>query len=211
MAVSRLQKRSAADYLPENRSLPVMKEAVQSCQGCDLYRHATQAVFGEGAKHAVAMFIGEQPGDREDRQGSPFVGPAGRILDQALEEAGIDRKAVYVTNAVKHFKFEERGKRRIHKKPSAAEVAACRPWLEAEIQAVKPRILVALGATAAASIAGKQLQVMRDRGQFFPHELAGEVTVTVHPSALLRIDDPDQKKTEYERFVEDLRGIRARL
>jgi DNA polymerase len=204
-------KTSAADFLPENRSLKVMREAVQSCRGCDLYRHATQAVFGEGLSKAVVLFVGEQPGDQEDRKGAPFVGPAGRVLDQALEEAGIDRKTVYVTNAVKHFKFEERGKRRIHKKPSMTETAACRPWLEAEIEAVKPRILAALGATAAASLTGKDLQVMRDRGKFFPHPLAEAVTVTVHPSALLRIDDPEEKKAAYEKFVEDLRGIRARL
>jgi DNA polymerase len=204
-------KTSAAEYLPESRSLPVMRAAAQSCRGCDLYRHSTQAVFGEGTSKALVMLVGEQPGDQEDRQGAPFVGPAGRMLDKALEEAGIDRKTVYVTNAVKHFKFEERGKRRIHKKPGMTEVAACRPWLEAEIQAVKPRIVAALGATAAASLAGKQLQVTRDRGKFFPHPLAEAVTVTVHPSALLRMDDPKQKQAEYERLVSDLRAIRERL
>jgi DNA polymerase len=204
-------KTSAADYLTETRSLPVMREAVQTCRGCDLYRNATQAVFGEGTAKAVVMLVGEQPGDQEDRQGAPFVGPAGRMLDKALEEAGIDRKKVYITNAVKHFKFEERGKRRIHKKPSMTEVAACRPWLEAEIQAVKPRIVAALGATAAACLAGNQLKVMRDRGKFFPHPLVEAMTVTVHPSALLRIDDADEKQAEYARLVSDLRAIRERL
>jgi uracil-DNA glycosylase len=201
----------ASAFLPEEQTLPELKEAVQTCKGCDLYLHATQAVFGEGKRKALVMFVGEQPGDQEDLQGKPFVGPAGRLLDKALDEAGIDRKAVYVTNAVKHFKFEERGKRRIHKKPSASEVGACRPWLEAEIEVVKPRVIVALGATAALSLAGRDFKITRDRGQFFPHPLADSFIATVHPSALLRAPDPEQRKLEYARFVDDLRMIADRL
>jgi DNA polymerase len=205
------EKRSAAEYLPDQRSLPILSRAVQSCRGCDLFRNATQAVFGEGKTKALIMIVGEQPGDQVDLQGRPFVGPAGRILDKALEEAGIDRNSVYVTNAVKHFKFEERGKRRLHKKPSIGEVHACRPWLEAEIEAVKPRILLALGTTALLSLGGRTIQVLRDRGKFFPHPSGGTLIATVHPSALLRVPDHDQRKIEYARFVDDLKQVKLRL
>jgi uracil-DNA glycosylase family protein len=160
---------NTAEFLPARKTLPQLREAVQGCRGCDLYRHATQAVAGEGPPAATIVFIGEQPGDEEDRQGRPFVGPAGRLLDRALQDAGIDRADVYVTNAVKHFKFEERGKRRIHKKPSAAESKACRPWLEAEVTAIRPKILVCLGATAAQSVFGPEYRVTKERGQFVTH------------------------------------------
>ena len=184
------------------------REAVQGCRGCDLYRHATQAVAGEGPPLARIVFIGEQPGDEEDRQGRPFVGPAGRLFDRALQEAGIDRSAVYVTNAVKHFKFEERGKRRIHKKPSAAESKACRPWLEAELATIGPKILVCLGATAAQSVFGSDYRVTKERGQFVKHAWAPQATSKVHPSAILRAPD-EQRDIEYQRFVEDLKKVRA--
>jgi DNA polymerase len=201
----------AIPYLPEEHTLPVLREAVQSCKGCDLYKHATQAVLGEGARKAKVMFVGEQPGDQEDLAGKPFVGPAGRILDKAMKEAGIDRHSAYLTNAVKHFKWEERGKRRIHKKPSAREVAACRPWLEAEIEIVRPSILVALGSTAVQSLAGSELKVMRDRGRFFPHPLAGALFMTIHPSALLRIPDDGERHSAYRQFVDELRLVAERL
>jgi DNA polymerase len=170
--------------------------------------HATQAVAGEGPSTATIVFIGEQPGDEEDRQGRPFVGPAGRLWNRALQDAGIDRADVYVTNAVKHFKFEERGKRRIHKKPSAAQSKACRPWLEAEVSAIRPRILVCLGATAAQSVFGPEYRVTRQRGQFVTHAWAPQATSTIHPSAILRAPD-EQRETDYQRFVEDLRKVRA--
>src|SRR5579859_1360320 len=157
----------AAPYVPEHATLPVLARAVQACKGCDLYKHATQAVLGEGPASARVVMIGEQPGDREDLAGKPFVGPAGRVLDQALEEAGIVRTDVYVTNAVKHFKFEERGKRRIHKKPSTGEIAACHPWLEAELAQVRPQVVVCLGATAAHAVIGKQHSLLKERGKFF--------------------------------------------
>jgi uracil-DNA glycosylase len=203
------KKNSATDYVPLTHSLRVMQQAVQSCKGCDLYKIATQAVFGEGKSTATILFVGEQPGDQEDLKGHPFVGPAGRILDKALEEAGIDRGTVYVTNAVKHFKFEERGKRRLHKKPRISEVTACRPWLEAEIEAVRPRVIVALGATAALSLTGKQVKILTERGKLFPHSKAEFFVATVHPSALLRIQDAEEKKVQFGRFVEDLRAIRS--
>jgi len=205
--MSRAAAHDATGYLPKQHSLPAIREAVQNCHGCDLYRNATQAVPGEGARSSAIVFVGEQPGDEEDRRGRPFVGPAGRLLDRALEEAGIDRSEVYVTNAVKHFKFEERGKRRIHKKPTASETKACRPWLEAELAIVRPRILVCLGATAAQSVFGPAYRVTKERGQFVHHEWAEQATSTVHPSAILRAPD-DQRQIEYQRFVEDLKKIR---
>lgn len=198
---------SAAGYLPDRKTLPVMRQAVQACRGCDLYRYASQAVFGEGPKSARIVLIGEQPGHEEDKKGQPFVGPAGRLLDRALEEAGIDRAAVYVTNAVKHFKFEERGKRRLHKKPGAGEVKACHPWLEAELAAIRPEILVCLGATAAQSVFGNAYRVTRERGKFVEHAWAGHATSTIHPSAILRAPD-EQRQIEYQRFLEDLVKIR---
>jgi DNA polymerase len=183
-----------------------MKVAVQKCEGCELHRYATQAVFGEGPKAAKVMFVGEQPGDQEDLQGRPFIGPAGQLWNRALEEAGLDRTEVYVTNSVKHFKFEERGKRRLHKKPRASEVAACRPWLEAEIDVVRPKLVVALGATAALSLAGKEIAITKERGKVL--SLANDVKlfITVHPSFLLRVAESD-RENQYRLFVNDLRAV----
>jgi DNA polymerase len=199
---------TAAAYLPDRITLPALRDAAAVCHGCDLWRAATQTVFGEGVREADVMFVGEQPGDQEDQQGRPFVGPAGRLLDKALEEVGIDRTHVYVTNAVKHFKWQPRGKRRIHQKPSWAEMTACRPWLEAELDAVKPRVLVALGATAAQSLLGKQFRVTKQRGELVDSPLAEYVTATIHPSAILRAEDRD---AEYAGFVDDLEKVAALL
>jgi uracil-DNA glycosylase len=206
--VSHSEPGGAAEFVPAQGTLPELREALPACRGCDLYRHAIQAVAGVGPPSAAIVFIGEQPGDEEDRQGRPFVGPAGRLFDRALQEAGIDRSAVYITNAVKHFKFEERGKRRIHKKPSSAESKACRPWLEAELTAIHPQILVCLGATAAQSVFGPDYRVTKERGQFVKHAWAPQATSTIHPSAILRAPD-EQRHLEYERFVEDLQKVRA--
>ena len=200
--------KSAAEFVPPHPSLTVLREAVQKCHGCDLYKHATQAVAGEGPRSSKIVLIGEQPGDEEDRAGKPFVGPSGRLLDRALDEAGIDRSTVYVTNAVKHFKFEERGKRRLHKKPSAGESKACRPWLEAELAAIHPETIVCLGATAAQSVFGAAYRVTKERGQFVTHAWAPKATSTVHPSAILRAPDEESREAEYRRFVEDLVKVR---
>lgn len=188
-----------------------LRESSAACTGCDLYKHATQTVFGEGSVHASLLFVGEQPGDQEDLAGKPFVGPAGRMLDKALAESGIARRDVYVTNAVKHFKWEPQGKRRKHKKPSAMEIAACRPWLEAETQLVKPRVVVCLGVTAAQSVFGKTVRLNELRGRAWSTPLAATVFVTVHPSALLRHPEPAEREREYRRFVEDLQSIRKHL
>ena len=196
----------AAEFLPERLNLPALREAAAGCRGCDLWKVGTQTVFGEGARGASALFVGEQPGDHEDRVGKPFVGPAGRLFDDALEAAGIDRTTVYVTNAVKHFKWQARGKRRIHQKPSAAEVAACRPWLEAELAVVKPRVLVLLGATAAQSLLGRQFRVTQHRGELLESELAEAVTATVHPSSILR-GEPSEREANFGAFVDDLKGV----
>jgi uracil-DNA glycosylase family protein len=190
---------------PGTSSLATLQKAAKTCTACHLFRHATQTVFGEGAKGARLMLLGEQPGDQEDRAGKPFVGPAGKILDRALEEAGIDRGEVYVTNTVKHFKWEPRGKRRIHKKPNSREIAACRPWLEAELRVVRPGLLVCLGATAAQAIFGPAFRVTRDRGKVLKSELAPKVLATVHPSSLLRQPDEESRQREYKLFVADLR------
>ncbi|HEV8687323.1 MAG TPA: UdgX family uracil-DNA binding protein [Gaiellaceae bacterium] len=195
---------SAAEYLPPSRSLQTLREAAKLCHGCDLWRNATQTVFGEGSEDAEVMFVGEQPGDQEDKEGGPFVGPAGRILDRALEEAGIDRTLVYVTNAVKHFKWQPRGKRRIHQKPNWAEMTACRPWLEAEIEAVEPRVIVLLGATAAQTLLGRQFRVTKQRGELVESPFAESVTATIHPSAILRAEDRD---AEYAGFLADLQKV----
>ncbi|HLG96371.1 MAG TPA: UdgX family uracil-DNA binding protein [Bryobacteraceae bacterium] len=204
-------KTSAAEFVPERPTLPKLQQAVQRCRGCDLYRFATQAVFGEGPVHASILFIGEQPGNDEDLQGRPFVGPAGKLLDRALAEAGIDRSDVYVTNAVKHFKFEERGKRRLHKKPRASEVEACYPWLDAELAVIQPKIVVCLGATAAQAMLGPAFRLTKERGKFFPHDQAPRVTATVHPSAILRAPDAEQRHAQYRDFVADLKRIRDAL
>jgi len=195
--------------MPAEKTLPLLREAVQDCRGCDLYRPATQAVFGEGPRSSSVVLIGEQPGDEEDRMGHPFVGPSGRLLGRALEDAGIDRSAVYVTNAVKHFKFEERGKRRIHKKPNAAETTACRPWLEAEMALIRPKIIVCLGATAAQSVFGRDYRLTKERGQFVEHAWAPHATSTVHPSAVLRAPDEEQRHLEYQKFIADLKKVHA--
>jgi uracil-DNA glycosylase len=197
---------TALPFLPERRTLTAMRQAVQDCHGCDLYRNATQAVFGEGRTRALVMFVGEQPGDSEDREGRPFVGPAGRLLDRALAEAGIDRDAVYVTNAVKHFKWTPRGKRRIHKNPAAEEVRACRPWLDAEIAAVRPRVVVVLGAIAAKALIGPGFRVTEQRGQVVETPLPAVVTATVHPSSILRAPD-EARDAAYAAFVRDLRTV----
>jgi uracil-DNA glycosylase family protein len=201
---------AAVDLVPERATLPTLRSAAAGCQACRLWRDATQTVFGEGTRSSEVMMVGEQPGDREDLAGKPFVGPAGRLLDQALEEAGIDRNDVYVTNVVKHFKFTRKGKRRIHKKPAADEIAACRPWLEAELDVVKPRVLVALGATAAQALLGRTFRVTQQRGQFVESTLAPRVTATIHPSAILRADDEDRPE-EMRHFVEDLKVVAREL
>jgi uracil-DNA glycosylase len=191
---------------PDTSNLAEVGEAARECKACHLYKRATQTVFGEGPKGAPMMLVGEQPGDYEDVAGKPFVGPAGKIMDQALEEAGIDRKEVYVTNAVKHFKWEPRGKRRIHQKPNSREIAACRPWLEAELRLVKPKLLVCLGATAAQAIFGPSFRVTRERGKVLSSRSAPRVLATVHPSSLLRQPDEESRQREYKRFVSDLRA-----
>ncbi len=196
--------------VPATTSLAEVRAAACECTACHLYKHATQTVFGEGPSGAPIMLVGEQPGDYEDVAGKPFVGPAGKIMDQALEEAGIDRSHVYVTNAVKHFKWEPRGKRRIHKKPNSREIAACRPWLEAELRLVKPTLLVCLGATAAQAIFGPSFRVTRERGKVLSSKFAPKVLATVHPSSLLRQPDEESRQREYKRFVLDLRAaVRA--
>jgi DNA polymerase len=192
--------------VPDTSSLITVAKAARNCTACPLYRDATQTVFGEGPKNARLMLLGEQPGDQEDLAGKPFVGPAGKLLDRALEEAGIDRNEVYVTNTVKHFKWEPRGKRRIHQKPNSREIAACRPWLEAELRLVRPKLLVCLGATAAQSILGPSFRVTRDRGQVLESEIAPRVLATVHPSSLLRQPDEESREREYAHFVADLRA-----
>jgi uracil-DNA glycosylase len=191
---------------PETASLTALREAARNCIACHLYKRATQTVFGEGPKGATMMLVGEQPGDYEDVSGKPFVGPAGKIMDRALEEAGIDRSKVYVTNAVKHFKWEPRGKRRIHQKPNSREIAACRPWLEAELRVVKPKLVVAMGATAAQTIFGPSFRVTRERGKLLSSKLAPRVLATVHPSSLLRQPDEESREREYKLFVADLRA-----
>jgi DNA polymerase len=202
---------SATEYLPEHLSLRALGDAVQGCRGCTLYAKATQAVFGEGAAHAEVMLVGEQPGDKEDLAGRPFVGPAGRLLDEALAEAGIDRSRAYVTNAVKHFKWQGRGTRRIHQKPTWSESIACRPWLEAELAAVRPRVVVALGATAAQSLLGKDFRVTRQRGAPVDSPLAEHVVATVHPSSILRQRDEQARREELAAFVDDLRVVAGLL
>src|SRR6185503_16934434 len=186
------------ELIPEKPRLETVRDAAKDCRACDLYKTGTQTVFGEGPSRAEVMFVGEQPGDAEDLAGHPFVGPAGKLLDRALEQAGIDRSLVYVTNVVKHFKWEPRGKRRIHKKPNAAEISACRPWLEVEIALVKPRVIVCLGATAAQALLGKQFRVSKERGQFVESPLAPKVMATVHPSSILRAPDDETRRSEMQ-------------
>lgn len=200
---------TAAPFLPVRLTLPSLQQAAAGCRGCDLFKNATQTVFGEGPRQALVMFVGEQPGDYEDREGQPFVGPAGRLLDEVLAEVGIDRSQVYVTNVVKHFKWEaaQRGKRRIHKKPRQSEIEACRPWLDAELKVVQPQVLVCLGATAAQGLLGKDFRVTRDRGKFIPSPLAPRVMATAHPSSILRAPDSAQRAAQRAEFVRDLRKV----
>ncbi|HEX6997139.1 MAG TPA: UdgX family uracil-DNA binding protein [Gammaproteobacteria bacterium] len=202
---------SARDFFPPRRTLPALRTAAALCKGCPLWRNATQTVFGAGPADARIMLVGEVPGDREDLAGEPFVGPAGRLLDEALEAAGIARADVYVTNVVKHFKWQPRGKRRLHRKPSAEEIRACLPWLEAEIDLVRPEALVCLGATAAQALLGRGFLVSEQRGRFVPSPLARYVTATVHPSALLRLRDHTERAAGLRRFVADLAAVRGAL
>jgi len=196
--------------IPPHPTIASARAAAKECEACDLYKRGTQTVFGEGARKASIVFVGEQPGDQEDLSGRPFVGPAGKLLDRALAAAGIDRSGVYVTNVVKHFKWEPRGKRRIHKKPNAGEIAACRPWLDVEIQLVQPKAIVCLGATAAQALLGRAFKVTAHRGEFIASALAPLVLATVHPSSLLRAPD-DEARRETERFVDDLRAVARAL
>jgi uracil-DNA glycosylase len=196
--------RSALEFLPARDNLSSLREAAAKCRGCDLYRDATQVVFGEGRAQASILLVGEQPGDREDQQGKPFVGPAGQLLDKCFQSAGIDRAEVYITNAVKHFKWEPRGKIRLHKKPNSLEIAACRPWLEKEIAAVHPNIIVCLGATAAQALLGSQFRLTKHRGEVFPTEF-GPITATIHPSAILRMPEPAAREAEVASLVHDLK------
>jgi uracil-DNA glycosylase len=201
----------ATPFLPERRTLKDLREAAAGCRGCHLWRNATQTVFGEGLKRSRVMLVGEQPGDREDRAGEPFVGPAGRELDRGLETAGIPRADAYVTNVVKHFKFEERGKRRIHQTPKRFEVDACKPWLEEELAVVRPEALVLLGATAAKALLGSSFRLTQHRGELLESELAPIVTATVHPSAILRQRSDEERIAEREAFAEDLRVVAQAL
>jgi DNA polymerase len=198
-----------SNLLPDRPTIDRVRQVAARCKACDLYRRGTQTVFGEGPKRADIMLVGEQPGDAEDIEGHPFVGPAGKLLDRALEVAGIDRRIVYVTNVVKHFKWEPRGKRRIHAKPNAGEISACRPWLDTEIALVKPRVLVCLGATAAQALLGKTFRVTKQRGEFIESSLAPVVIATVHPSSILRAPDEAARREEMELFVADLKRVAA--
>jgi len=198
---------SAADLIPSHPTLESLQKTAKGCKACDLWARGTQTVFGEGARNAEVMFVGEQPGDKEDLEGKPFVGPAGVLLDKALAEAGIDRRKTYVTNAVKHFKWDPRGKRRIHEKPDSIEIAACRPWLDAEIEVVSPEVIVCLGATAAQALLGGNFRVTQQRGQVLPFGDGRRVVATVHPSSILRAPDEDSRHQEMQRFIEDLRVV----
>lgn len=202
---------SAADFLPPQRNLKALREAAAHCEGCQLFANATQTVFGVGPRDARVLMVGEQPGDQEDLQGKPFVGPAGRLLDRGLVDARIDRDTVYVTNAVKHFKWVPRGKRRLHAKPTAREMAACRPWLEAELEAIEPEFVICLGATAAQSLLGSAFRITRQRGQWVESDWAPWTMATYHPSALLRAPDEESRERMFEEFVDDLRLVARKL
>ena len=201
------ESKDTEDFFPDRKTLPALREAAADCQACDLYKRGTQTVFGAGTRNAEVLFVGEQPGNDEDLEGEPFVGPAGKLLDNALEEAGIDRQKAYVTNVVKHFKWEPRGKRRIHKKPNAKEIAACRPWLEAEIEIVKPKVIVCLGAPAAQALLGSQFRVSKDGGKFIESNLAPYIIATLHPSAILRAPDDETRHEQKRRFIYDLKKV----
>jgi uracil-DNA glycosylase len=202
---------SAADFLPEERTLEALRDAARTCQGCELYKNATQTVFGEGPQKAGVVFVGEQPGDLEDRQGHPFVGPAGRLLDRALAEAQIPREQVYVTNAVKHFKWIWRGKRRLHQKPAIRQVTACKPWLDAELEALRPKIVVCMGATAAQSVLGKVVPITKERGKFLKENSAVMTFITIHPSAIYRHPSREEQEKEYRRFVSEMKRVQRKL
>ena len=202
---------SAAEFLPKRHTLESLRAAARSCKGCDLYKNATQTVFGEGPKDASVMLVGEQPGEMEDRQGHPFVGPAGRLLDKALGEARIPRDEVYITNAVKHFKWIQRGKRRVHQKPSIRQVVACKSWLEAEIEVVHPKVIVCLGATAALSMVGRTVRITQERGKFFDTDSGAAVLITIHPSSIYRLREKDEQENEYRRFVAEMKLVARKL
>ena len=207
MATKKKLPTPEATLFPSQASLGELARAAKDCKACDLWERGTQTVFGEGEPNAKVMLVGEQPGDQEDIQGKPFVGPAGKLLDAAIEEAGIDRTKVYITNAVKHFKWEPRGKRRIHKKPNAAEIGACRRWLDSEIAALQPKVIVCLGATAARALLGRDFRVTQHRGEFLKSPLAPFMMATVHPSSILRAPDEETRHQEMKRFIEDLKKI----
>lgn len=209
--IMRNEESAAVKLIPARPTIKSLAQAAAGCRACDLYRNATQTVFGEGAHDAEVMLVGEEPGDKEDKAGHPFVGPAGKLLDKALIEAGIDRDRVYITNAVKHFKWEPRGKIRLHKKPSAGEIKACRPWLDAEIAVLHPRAIVVMGSTAAQSLLGREFKVTQHRGEFLESPYAQYVTATIHPSAILRAPDNESRRAEMRRFVDDLKGVARRL
>jgi uracil-DNA glycosylase family protein len=206
-AASSSSKNSSAPPLLLAKSIDDARARAKNCEACDLYKHATQTVFGEGARKPQILFVGEQPGDQEDQQGHPFVGPAGKLLDTALGQAGIDRSTTYVTNAVKHFKWEPRGKRRVHKKPNGGEIAACRPWLETEIALLRPQVVVCLGATAAQTLLGRKFRVTQSRGELLESTLAPHVMATVHPSSILRAPDDESRHREMSEFVADLKKL----
>jgi uracil-DNA glycosylase len=211
LSLGQAEPNDATPFLPEQRNLKTLRDAAAGCQGCHLWRHATQTVFGEGLKRSHVMFVGEQPGDQEDRQGRPFVGPAGRELDKALEAVGIARDDVYITNVVKHFKFEERGRRRIHQTPKRFEIDACSPWLDEELRVVDPTALVLLGATAAKALLGSSFRLTQHRGELLDSGLAPIVTATIHPSAILRAPDDAARTEQRETFAEDLRVVARAL
>lgn len=206
-----VQNKTAANFLPVKRTLDSLRAAAQSCQGCDLYKNATQTVFGEGPKDASVILVGEQPGDMEDRKGHPFVGPAGRLLDKALTEARIPRDEVYITNAVKHFRWIERGKRRLHQKPLIRQVTACKPWLDAEIEAVHPKVVVCMGGTAAQSIIERTVRITQERGKFLGSDGGAAVFITIHPSSIYRLSEPEQREEEYRRFVAEMKLVERKL
>jgi DNA polymerase len=211
ISMAKRPTRISSAPIPDKLTLPALRAAAAGCKACHLWKHGTQTVFGEGKATALVMMVGEQPGDKEDLQGRPFVGPAGAVLDKALAAAGIDRNDVYVTNIVKHFKWEPRGKRRLHKKPNSLEISACRPWLDAEIKAVKPEVVVLLGATAAQGIMGNQFRVTKQRGQWAQSNIAPLVMATVHPSSILRAPDDESRHEEMRKFVDDLKKVAAQL
>lgn len=202
---------SAADFLPDSRTLKALTAAARGCRGCDLYKSATQTVFGEGPKDAMVMLVGEQPGDMEDRKGRPFVGPAGRLLDKALSQAHIGREEVYITNAVKHFRWIQRGKRRLHQKPLIRQVMACKPWLDAEIALLRPKVVVCLGATAAQSLAGRTIRITQERGRFLDPDSVPAIFITIHPSSIYRLQEKEEQENEFRRFAAEMKLVERHL